>query len=115
TFVICSLLGHVIGISMLPILLFHTYAMLYVLPNIAVKGYWIYVIFSLIVILLFALTASLLSVGKIFKEMLAQSMSRKPPKKAHVILVERMGFIWKRLSYKNKLIFRNIFLNKLRV
>src|SRR5699024_7920272 len=26
-----------------------------------------------------------------------------------------MGFIWKRLSYKNKLIFRNIFLNKLRV
>src|SRR5699024_12420419 len=71
--------------------------------------------FSLIVVLLFAITASLLSVGKIFKEMPAQSMSRKPPKKAHVILVERMGFIWKRLSYKNKLIFRNIFLNKLRV
>lgn len=113
--VIGGILGNVIGIAIFPKLFFNSYDTLYVLPNIEVQGYWIYVIFSLIVVLLFAITASLLSVGKIFKEMPAQSMSRKPPKKAHVILVERMGFIWKRLSYKNKLIFRNIFLNKLRV
>lgn len=110
-----GILGNIIGITIFPNLFFGSYDTLYTLPDIKAQGYWIYVIFSLIVVLLFAVTASFLSIRKIFKEMPAQSMSRPPLEKAHVILVERIGFIWKRLSYKNKLIFRNIFLNKLRV
>src|SRR5699024_4388546 len=105
--VIGGVLGNVLGIMIFPKLFFGSYETLYTLPDIEVQGYWGYVVLSIIVVLLFAITASLLSIKGIFKEMPAKSMSPIPPKKAHVILVERMGFIWKRISYKNKLIFRN--------
>jgi putative ABC transport system permease protein len=46
------------------------------------------------------------------KERAAQALRPKPPKKMKKIMVERVVGLWKRLSYGNKLILRNIFLNK---
>ncbi len=59
--------------------------------------------------------AAILAVRGVLKEVPAQAMRPKPPKKSKTILIERMGGLWRRLSYSAKLICRNIFLNKTRI
>ena len=46
------------------------------------------------------------------QERVAQAMRPKPPKKMKKSLIEKVPGIWSRLSYSNKIILRNIFLNK---
>jgi len=65
--------------------------------------------------MLFGIAATYFSVRKTFKETPAQCMRPIPPKKVHKTWIEKRENIWRRISYKNKLVFRNIFLNKTRV
>lgn len=55
------------------------------------------------------------SIHKKLKEAPAQLMRPEPPKKTKRVLVERIPFIWKRLSFLNKVSIRNIFLHKIRM
>ncbi len=110
-----GLIGNILGILILPRIMFGTYEMLYTFPQISYSGYWYYVIVSVAVVLLFGIAASLISVRKILREVPAQCMRPVPPKKVHKTWIEKRESLWKRISYKNKLILRNIFLNKLRV
>lgn len=48
----------------------------------------------------------------ILQERAAQAMRPKPPKKMKRLLIENIPGMWSRLSYSNKIILRNIFLNK---
>lgn len=95
--------------------MYGTYNMLYTLPELTAQGYWGYVIISIVVVVIIGMLASLLSIRKIFKESPAQIMRPTLVKKAHKIWIEKRKSIWKKLSFKNKLILRNIFLNKFRV
>ena len=70
------------------------------------------VIPPIIVSIVFGVIACYFSSRKVLKERAAQAMRPKPPKKMKGILLERISGIWNRLSYGNKLILRNIFLNK---
>jgi len=109
-----SIFGNVIGILTLPKLMFETYKMLYVFPKIEYSGYWWYIIVSTFAVILFGLIASLLSTRKPLKELPAQCMRPIPPKKVHKTWLEKRQKLWNRISYKNKLIIRNILLNKKR-
>ncbi len=110
-----GIIGNILGIIILPNLMYGTYNMLYTLPELTAQGYWGYVIISIAVVLIIGGIASLLSIRKILKESPAQIMRPPLVKKARKIWLEKRKSIWKKLSYKNKLILRNIFLNKFRV
>lgn len=56
-----------------------------------------------------------LSVGKSLRENAASLMRPKPPKKASRILLERVPFIWERLSFLNKVSIRNVMRHKIRM
>jgi putative ABC transport system permease protein len=90
-----------------------TYSMLYTFPKTIVSGYWLYAAVSTLVVLLFAALAAVFSARKALKETPAQCMRPVPPKKVRQTLIERTRF-WRRISYKNKLILRNILFNKQR-
>ena len=60
----------------------------------------------------FGVLACYLSGRAILKERAAQAMRPKPPKKMKKLLIERVPGFWSSISYSNKLILRNIFLNK---
>ncbi|MGK9250299.1 ABC transporter permease [Paenibacillus humicus] len=60
----------------------------------------------------FGMLACYLSGIGILREHAAQAMRPKPPKKMKKLLIERLPGIWRRISYSNKLILRNIFLHK---
>lgn len=110
-----SVLGNVIGLILLPSMQFKNYSTLYVIPELKLYGYAKYVIISVIVVLVFGIGASYLSVRKTLKEVPAQCLRTAPPKKVHKILIEKIPFVWNSLSHRGKLIARNIFLNKKRV
>lgn len=84
----------------------------YSLPDIAFS----LSLFSLIPPILFSsafgILACYLSGRAILRERAAQAMRPKPPKKMKKLLIERFPWIWSRISYNDKLILRNIFLNK---
>jgi putative ABC transport system permease protein len=116
--VLCGLvggiLGNLLGVFLIPQFMLGTYAKLYTFPAIVISGFWLYVTISTIVVVLFGIIASILSTRNVLREMPAQCMRPLAHKKTQKIWFEKHQEIWSRISYKNKLILRNIFLNKQR-
>ncbi len=69
---------------------------------------------SLLVSLLCSMGATFISCYAEFREVPAQLIRPKSPKNGKRILLERVGFIWKRISFLYKVSFRNIFRYKKR-
>lgn len=84
----------------------------YALPGITYSLSWLSVVPPMIIASLFGIISVYLSGKSILKECAAQAMRPKPPKKMKNLLIEKVPKLWKSLSYSNKLILRNIFLNK---
>ncbi|MCJ7687966.1 MAG: ABC transporter permease, partial [Clostridiaceae bacterium] len=113
-----SITGSVIGISfgfrLFPPLIMNAYASLYSIPysltpfnvNLALQS-------SLIAILFTTLAAAFATLEEL-REAPASLMRPKPPKAGKTILLEKVTFIWKRLSFTNKVTARNIFRYKQR-
>lgn len=69
---------------------------------------------SLLVSLLCSMGATFISCYAEFREVPAQLIRPKAPKNGKRIFLERIGFIWKRISFLYKVSFRNIFRYKKR-
>lgn len=85
---------------------------LYSLPNFKTSADFVSIIPVLILSIIFGLAACYLACRKILKEQASQAMRPKPPKRTKSIFIERFGGVWRKLSYSNKIILRNIFLTK---
>ena len=109
-----SVIGNILGIAIIPNAMFYSYKMLYTFPVIKYSGFGWYIAISTVLVVFFGIIASLLSVTRALKEVPAQCMLPMPPKKVHRIWLEKREKFWSKISYKNKLISRNIFLNKRR-
>ena len=107
-----SIIGNLLGIIIIPKVMLESYKMLYTFPEIRYSGYWLYVLISTAFVLLIGTTASLLSTTKVLREAPAQCMRPIPPRKVHKTWLEKRKRLWSKISYKNKLIIRNILLNK---
>lgn len=116
---VSSLLGTVIGIilghTLLPFIVYNAYHDGFVFQNIEVHfNLWI----SLVAILL-AIISSIgpawLVAAKELKERPAQLLLPKPPAAGSKILLERLPFIWNKMSFTHKVTARNIFRYKKRM
>ena len=110
-----SVVGVLIGEKLFPLAILNTYALLYqgltsfVLPYNFVEG-------------AIAVAASVLSTGvatvaaclSVSRSCPAQIMRPEAPKPGKRVLIERIPFIWKRLSFTQKSTVRNMFRNKKR-
>jgi putative ABC transport system permease protein len=109
-----SIIGNILGVLLIPQALFSSYKMLYTFPEIKYSGFMWYIVISTVLVVLFGIFASLLSSTKALKEVPAQCLRPIPPKKVHKTWLEKREKLWNKISYKNKLIIRNILLNKRR-
>jgi putative ABC transport system permease protein len=64
---------------------------------------------------LIAMGASFLSCSRALKEVPAGLLRPKPPSHGKRVLLERIPFLWRRLSFSSKLIIRNMFRNTSRL
>ncbi len=108
-------LGLVIGYNLFPRAIFAAYSILYTLPSIETPFHWgVGALTALAAVLcteIFTVAACISSVS----EVPASLMLPKAPKMGKRVLLERVGFLWNRLSFIHKVTVRNIFRYKKRL
>ncbi len=114
-----SISGAIFGILLcayvFPLIIYSAYAMRYIIPELQMKampGTWLIVI---AVCVLCTSLAVILAGYSELRENPAELMRPKAPKAGKRVLLERVPFIWKRLSFTKKVTVRNLFRYKKRI
>jgi putative ABC transport system permease protein len=110
--IIGSILGCIVSAIIFVPMIEASNARSYSLPNITFSLSPFSIIMPILFSSAFGMLACYLSGIGILREHAAQAMRPKPPRKMKKLLIERLPKMWGRISYSNKLILRNIFLNK---
>ena len=109
-----SIAGLAIGFTLFPIVIFDAYGIMYNLPKVQLQfNIPIAILITLVSIAVTTLSALFACYAEL-KESPANLMRPKAPKEGKRILIERITFIWKRLSFIGKVTVRNIFRYKKR-
>lgn len=113
-----SLIGSLIGISfgyrLFPPLIMNAYSSLYTIPN-KVSPFNVKLAFQASMLaILFTTVSAIAATLEELREMPAALMRPKPPKLGKKILLEKVTFLWKSLSFTSKVTARNIFRYKQR-
>lgn len=110
-----TLLGTIIGSTLIVQILFVSYSSLYDLPALEVNINLYYTLISLGISLISTVAVATIITLKELKENTAELMRPKAMAKGKTILLERIPFIWKKLDFLFKICFRNIFRYKRRL
>ena len=115
---LASVIGSVIGISfgfrLFPPLIMNAYSSLYTIPYVLTPFNIKLAVESSLIAILFTSLAAIAAALSELREVPASLMRPKPPKSGKVILLEKITFLWKRLSFTRKVTARNIFRYKQR-
>ncbi len=111
-----SVLGFLIGEKAIPWVIITTYKILYVnLTAVEIPYNWGYAFWATGISILCTVGAALAACYKVTLSQPAQLMRPLAPMKGKKILLERVRFIWKRLSFSRKSTLRNLFRYKKRL
>ena len=109
-----GILGDVFGYVVLPEILFTIFSVMYQLPNYMLGFDVVYGVGGVLLFVGAIVLAAFLSCEAELKHMPALLMRPKAPRSGSRIFLERIPFIWKRLSFLNKVTARNLFRYKKR-
>lgn len=112
--IIGGVLGMGIGFVLLPKIIWMMYSMMYEIGDISLNFNWIFGTIGLGLIFICMVGATIYATIKELKNTPAILMRPKAPKIGKRVLLERIPFIWKRLSFSRKVTVRNIFRYKKR-
>ena len=110
-----GILGAIFGFFALPYIIFKTYEMLYEIPIFVYSSNISTVFIGLGLSVVCICGSTIFTINGLIKEKTTELLRPKAPAKGKKILVERIKFIWNRLSFSNKVTVRNIFRYKKRV
>lgn len=114
-----SLIGSVIGISfgfkLFPPLIMNAYSLLYTIPSSITPFNTKLALQASLIAILFTTVSAVAATIEELREVPASLMRPKSPKSGKIILLERVPFLWKRLSFTKKVTARNIFRYKQRL
>lgn len=109
-----GVIGCAIGLKIFPAIIYYCWGIMYDLPDLS---YTTHIGLSFVAIGLMVLVIEVSTIAACYRELMEVPsilMRPKAPRKGKKILLERIGFIWKRLSFSNKVTARNIFRYKKR-
>ncbi|MBT2288037.1 ABC transporter permease [Paenibacillus albidus] len=110
-----SAVGLAVGFSLLPAIIFNAYSSLYNLPDLIKSFYPSYSIISVIVALVCTTLTAWFAARVELRGNASVLMRPKAPKSGQRIILERITFAWKRLSFVQKVTARNLFRYKQRM
>lgn len=110
-----GLLGDIGGYIVLPSIIFIVFRVMYILPEYAFRFDVLYGLGGILLFEVGILAATAYACKKALKKTPAKLMRPKSPKAGSRVLLERIPFIWKRLSFLNKVTARNLFRYKKRL
>ncbi len=106
--------GSAIGIMVLPKIIYNAWGIAYQMPEMMQADHLPLMVISVISITMVVVFAAILACGRDLRSNPAELMRPKAPKLGKTVLLERIGFIWRRLSFTGKVTVRNIFRYKKR-
>jgi putative ABC transport system permease protein len=107
--VLGSALGNVLGFVFLPKYLMSILQTLYTIPYSEIHFYVFYGVGSSALFILGIVGATALACHSVLRQMPATLLRPKAPRPGSRVLLERIPFIWNRLSFLNKVTARNLF------
>ena len=110
-----GILGMSVGFVLIPKVIWMMYEMMYQISDIVLSFDWYNGGMGLILMSLCMIGATIYAAWKELVNTPATLMRPKAPKMGRRVLLERLTFIWKRLSFSQKVTIRNIFRYKKRV
>lgn len=110
-----SIAGLAVGFTLFPGIIYDAYSAIYNLPDITKNFYLSYSIISVIVALICTTLTAWIASRVELRSNASVLMRPKAPKSGQRILLERITFVWKRLSFVQKVTARNLFRYKQRM
>ena len=110
-----SAVGLLIGFRVFPSIVFLGYGMMYILPDLIAPFRWDYALLTTGVAIACTGIAAFGAAIKTLHEVPAELMRPKAPKAGKRIFLEKIGFLWNRLSFLQKVTVRNLFRYKNRI
>ena len=112
--IIGCVLGCIIGCATLPRIIFNAYAMLYYIKPMDAVIPWGYIVGGFVVAILCTALVSWFTCRQELLQRPAGLMRPTTPKAGKINILEKIGFIWKRMRFTSKVTARNIFRYKAR-
>ena len=113
--IIGSVLGAILGFWLLPIYIWNAYSVAFDIPNYEISYNYIYLFLGIIISIVLVEIATFFSTRKVLNESIISLSRPKLPKIGKKIFLENLPFIKKWLSFRNKIIIRNIFIYKKKI
>ncbi len=113
--VIGSVLGVLLGMSLFPYAIFKAYAMMFSVPGPLLMMHYENAALAVAIAVGVCIFATLMACYSELHDAPAALMRPRAPKAGKLILLERIGFLWKRLSFTSKVTARNLFRYKRRL
>lgn len=104
-----TILGSILGLVALPRIIFRAYTANFNFASLQLGLHPAYVALGLGLALFSTVLASWLAAHSSLKIIPAELMLPKPPASGSRILLERIGFIWRKMSFSHKVTARNLF------
>lgn len=109
-----GIIGIIVGVNIIPSIIYMMYQMMYSTKDLIIGYNWSYSLFGLIIAYICIIGAVIYACFKEMRNNPAVLMRPKSPKAGKRIFLERITFIWKNLSFTNKVTCRNMFRYKKR-
>ncbi|MCL6459186.1 MAG: ABC transporter permease, partial [Gorillibacterium sp.] len=113
--IIAAIVGLAIGFTLFPTIIYNAYGALYNLPSVRTSFYLSYSAISVAVALLCTSMTAIIATRVELRSNASILMRPKSPRSGQRILLERIAFLWKRLSFVQKVTARNLFRYKQRM
>ncbi|MEG0025992.1 MAG: FtsX-like permease family protein [Bacilli bacterium] len=112
--IIGSIIGVLIGFNIIPVVIYNMYEMLYIVRDFQMAFHFELMLLGTVIAVFCTLGATLYTCIKSLKEEPAELLRPVCPKAGKRVLLERIPFIWNRLSFIKKVTVRNVFRYKKR-
>lgn len=103
-----GVIGILLGFNTLPAVVANAYSMMFTLPPTLTPFHWNYALVIVPAMMVCTTVATLFACAELLRERPSQLMQQRAPKAGKRILLERVGFLWKRMKFTHKVTARNI-------
>lgn len=114
SWLIGSIMGLMIGFYLIPNLIYNAYRIMYQTPDLMTGFVGSYASLPLMISFICSVGVASYKSMKTSRQKTSDLLRPVAPKKGQRIILERVGFIWNRLSFLYKVSFRNLFRNRSR-
>lgn len=112
--VLGGVLGSIVGLKLIPTIILSMYQMMYNIDNLVIEFNLYYSLMGIIIMTVCIVGATIYTASKELSNMPSELMRPKAPKAGKRVLLEYVGFIWRKLSFTRKVTIRNMFRYKKR-